>query len=103
MGSSTTQDLSYKSHRVLLANYFASQLVTWTNGRWHEQAEDAGLSSSGLGGEGGNTSYILFPPFKRESQRGDVALPIHTVSSDKAGTPPKTTPPPFPNTSELPQ
>lgn len=102
MGSSTTQDLSYKSHRVLLANYFASQLVMWTNGRWHEQTEDAGLPSSGLGG---NTSYVLFSPFKRvkESQRGDVALPSHTVSNDKAGTPPKTTPPPFPNTSELPQ
>lgn len=65
MGSSTTQGLSYKSQRVLLASYFASQLVRWTTGGWHEQAGDAGLPSSGLGGY---TSYILFPPFK--SPRG---------------------------------
>lgn len=49
MGSSTTQGLSYKSHCVLLASYFASRSVTRTHGRWHRQAREAGLPSSGWG------------------------------------------------------
>lgn len=78
MGSSTTQDLSYKSHRVLLANYFASQLVTWTNGRWHEQAGDAGLPSSGLGGDGGThpTSYSLLLRELKSPREGTWHYPV---------------------------
>lgn len=100
MGSSTTQGLSYKSHQVLLASYFAFQLVIWMNGEWHEWAGDASLPSRGLVGEnstGTQTSgsyrglleHITHPiPFAREeSQRGHMALPSQRVSSDRAGIP----------------